>query len=58
MNENQVWKLEDCEDQALMNENQVWKQEDWEEPNLDEWNINFDVQKIVKARLGWLRDQI
>ena len=51
MNEDQVWKLENCGDQTWINENHVWDPKDLEQLNLDEWKIKFDNQKTVKAKL-------
>ena len=39
-------------------DDQVWESEDWEESNLDEWNIKFDNQKIIKTKFEWLGDQV
>ena len=47
-------KIEDIIMKILKNklgwiEYQVWEPKDWEESNLDECNIKFDNQKIVKT---------
>ena len=42
MNDDQVWKLDDCEKSSLDEWKLSLEKKDWVESNMDEWKIKFN----------------